>query len=78
MELQAVGEPESAEEVHQHRDDLGVQGRMSLAERLDVGLMKLAVAPGLGALVAKHGPHGVEPHGLGLDVESVLDVGAQH
>ena len=59
MEFQPLRQAERAEEVHEHRDDLGVHGRMRLAQRLDVGLMELAVAPGLWPLVPEHGAHGV-------------------
>ena len=51
---------------------------MRLAEGLDIGLMELPVAAGLRALVPKHRAHRVEPDRLGLHLESVLDIGAQH
>src|SRR3990172_3781602 len=50
---------------------------MDLAERLDVGWGDLPGAPRLRALVAEHGAGRVEAYGLGLDLEAVLDVGAQ-
>ena len=39
--------------------------------------MELPVAPRLRALVAEHGAGRVQTDGLGLDLEAVLDVGAQ-
>ena len=57
-------------------DDLGVDGRVSGADRLDRKLPVLAVAPALRRRVAVHGADGVELHGLRLAVHAVLDVRA--
>ena len=78
MKLETVGQAEGAEEVHQHGDHLGIERRVRLAEGLDIGLMELPVAAGLRALVPEHRSHRVQPDGLRLDVESMLDIGAQH
>ena len=58
-----------------HLDDLGVDGRVLLAEDLDVDLMELAVTALLGLVVAEHGAHVVVAHGRALEVEPVLDDG---
>src|SRR5690606_24600482 len=75
LEPEAV-EAERAEARVGDRDDLGVQRRVVDADGLDADLLQLAVAPGLGTLVAE------ERTGVGqLDrqraaVEAVLDDGA--
>ncbi len=40
--------------MRSHRDDLGVQGGVVDAERLDPDLLELAEPPGLRLLVAEH------------------------
>jgi hypothetical protein len=67
--------PEFPEEGVGHLDDLGVDGRVLLAEDLDVDLMELAVAALLGLVVAEHGAHVVVAHGRALEVEPVLHDG---
>src|SRR5262249_6670898 len=58
-------------------DDLGVDGRVLVAQRLHVELVELTVAPGLRSLVTEHGAQRVQPDRLGQDMEAVLDVGAK-
>ncbi len=56
-------------------DDLGVDGRSRVADRLDVELPELAVAARLRAVVAEHRADLVQLHGLRPRLEPVLDVG---
>ena len=69
-------EPGVAVEAHPELDDLGVDRRPRVADRLDVELRELAVAPGLRAVVAEHRPDLDELHRLRPGLHPVLDVGA--
>ena len=55
QDLDAV-EPGLAVEARPELDDLGVDGRPGIADRLDVELPELAVAAGLRPVVAEHRP----------------------
>ena len=57
-------------------DDLGVDGRARVPDRLDVELPELAVAAGLRPVVAEHRPGRRELHGLRQRLHPVLDVRA--
>ena len=58
-------------------DQLGVDGRVVRAHRLEADLPELAVAPLLRRRVPEHRPDVVGLHGLRLPVQAVLEVGAR-
>src|SRR5581483_1175600 len=68
---QAQGVVERPQEV----DYLSVDRWALVADGLDAKLVVLAVAPGLGAVVAEHGADIEEPDGLRARAHAVLDVG---
>ncbi len=73
-EARAVGDAKRAPQPRQHHDLLGVDVRTGEAQRLDVELVELPVAPLLRPLVAEHRAHG--PHALRpLVGERMLDGG---
>ena len=74
-DLDAV-EARLAVEARPELDDLGVDGRPGVADRLDVELPELAVATGLRAVVAEHRPDLAQLHRLRPGLHPVLDVGA--
>jgi hypothetical protein len=55
-------------------DDLRVDRRARIADRLDVELPELAEPPGLGTVVAEHRPGQGQLHGLWQRLHPVLDV----
>ena len=55
-------------------DDLRVDGRSRVADRLHVELPELAVAAGLRPVVAEHRARQGQPHGLWERLHAVLDV----
>ena len=68
-------EPEAREHAHGELDHLEVDRRRGVADGLGAELVELPVAPRLWTVVAEHGRQVVEPHGLGLVVQPVLEVG---
>src|ERR1700694_455554 len=50
----------------------------ALPDHLEVELIELPVAPGLGSIVPEHRPQQVEPDGLGRLVEAALEIGSDH
>ena len=68
-------QPDLAKELHQHVQYLGIGQRVVHAGDLGADLVKLAVAPLLGALVAEHGAQVVQLGHRVLGVELVLDEG---
>ena len=81
VELDVV-EPEPLPQAREHHDLLGIDVRPLEAQRLDVELVELALAPLLRALVAEHRAHG--PHAHRAVVEEVVldrrahDAGGRH
>ena len=71
-----VADADLAVEPVAELDDLGVDRRARVADRLDVELPELAVPAGLGSVVAEHRPGHRELHGLRQGLHPVLDVGA--
>ena len=65
-----------AVEAHAELDDLGVDGRPGIPDRLDVELPELAVAPGLRPVVAEHRPDRGQLDRLRPGMHPVLEVGA--
>ncbi len=65
-----------AVEADPELDDLGIDGRPGIADRLDVELPELAVAPRLRSVVAEHRTDLTELHRLRPGLHPVLDVGA--
>ena len=72
-ELQ-VRQPDVAVEAEGELDQLGVDRRPRVADRLDVELPELPVAPGLGPVVAEHRAGHRELHRLRQRLHPVLDV----
>ena len=68
-------EPGVAVEARAELDDLGVDGRPGVADRLDVELPELAVAAGLRPVVAEHRPGLGQLHRLRPGLHPVLDIG---
>ena len=64
-----------AVEARPELDDLGVDGRPGVADRLDVELPELAIATGLWPVVAEHRPDLAQLHRLRPGLHPVLDVG---
>ncbi len=75
QDLHAI-EPDVPVEAQAKLDQLRVDGRPGITDRLDVELPELAVAAGLRAVVAEHRPDERELHRLGPGLHPVLDVGA--
>ena len=74
LQLRLV-QPDLAEELHQHVQHLGIGQRVVHTGDLGADLVKLAVAPLLGALVAEHGAQVVHLCHRVLGIELVLDEG---
>ena len=70
-----VGDADLAVEPVGQLDDLGIDGRARIADRLHVKLPELAVPSCLGPVVAEHRPDQGQLHGLGQRLHPVLDVG---
>ena len=68
------GDVQLVEQRGEQADRLGVDRGVLGAERLGADLPELAVAPGLGALVAEEARQVPQPHGLAELVHAVLDV----
>ena len=68
--------PGLLQELGQQQDQLGVQRGVVRAQRLGADLVELAVAPGLGRLVAEERAPVAQLHRLGQLVHAVLHVGA--
>ena len=78
VQLQArVRDPGAALDGGEELDQLGVDGRVVRAHRLEADLPELAVAPLLRRRVPEHRADVVRLHGLRLAVEAVLEVGAR-
>ena len=68
-------EPDVPVEAQAQLDQLRVDGRSGITDRLDVELPELAVAAGLRAVVAEHRPDESQLHRLRPRLHPVLDVG---
>ena len=70
-----VGETEIAKIGGAQFDDLEVNPRSAIADRLNVELRELAIAPLLWSVVAKELRHCRKSYGLRLGAHAVLDIG---
>jgi hypothetical protein len=66
------------QKYQEHVDDLGVNHGVIEVKYFHIDLMELAVPSFLGALMAEHGPDGVELTHGGLQVQFMLDKGSNH
>ena len=71
-----VGQTSALQQIPAELDDLGVYGRVAVADGLGPELVQLPVAACLGPVVPIHGADVVEPDRLGPVVHPVLEVGA--
>ena len=65
-----------AHEAQRELDQLGVDRRPGIADRLDIPLVELAVAAGLRPVVAEHRPESRQPNRLRQRMHAVFDEGA--